>query len=143
MANLSDTLSPIFFLSNISGLTIPSKFAIYTPLDLVLYYKAYIKDTKNIYEGDEMAKAVIEVLESESCAKCVGLKYRVQEVLEELKDKDIEVRYLDLFEDQDRIVELGMYTSPSLAINGELHFVGKIPSKEELKSLILEKLGEK
>jgi len=90
-----------------------------------------------------MAKVVIEVLESESCAKCAGLKYRVQEVLEELKDKDVEVRYLDLFDDQNRIVELGMYTSPSLAINGELYFVGKIPSKEELKSLILEKLGEK
>ncbi len=89
-----------------------------------------------------MAKVVIEVLESESCAKCAGLKYRVQEVFEELKNKDIEIRYLDLFEDQNRIVELGMFTSPALAINGELYFVGTIPSKEELKKVIIEKLGE-
>ncbi len=90
-----------------------------------------------------MAKVILEILDSESCAKCFGLKERVNEVLEELKDKDIEVKKLDLFEDQNRIVELGLYTSPALVINGKLYFLGTIPSKEELKNLILEKLGEK
>jgi len=89
-----------------------------------------------------MGKVILEILESEGCAKCVGPRERVKEVVEKLKDKNIEVKHLDLFEDQHRIVQLGMYTSPALAINGKLYFIGTIPSEEELTNLILEKLGE-
>ncbi len=89
-----------------------------------------------------MDKVLIELLESNACAKCAGLKERVNEVIKQFPEDKIELKYLDLFDDQKRIVELGMYTSPALAVNGELYFLGKIPSEEELKNLISEKLGE-
>jgi len=89
-----------------------------------------------------MGKVIIEILESEGCAKCVGLRERVKGVVHQLKDKNIEVKHLDLFDDQERIIELRIYTSPALIINGKLYFMGTIPSEEEIKNIILENLGE-
>ncbi len=88
-----------------------------------------------------MGKVILEILDSEGCAKCVGLKDRVKEVLNELNSSQIELKNLDLFDNQERIVQLGIYTSPALAVNGKLYFIGTIPSKEDLKNIILKEIG--
>ncbi|WP_456383283.1 thioredoxin family protein [Persephonella sp.] len=90
-----------------------------------------------------MARVIIEILNMRSCSECFDMIDRINEVLEELshlKD-EIKVIMLDLFEDNSRVVELGMYQCPALAINGILHYVGTVPEKMELKNLILTELS--
>ncbi|WP_457626518.1 thioredoxin family protein [Persephonella sp.] len=89
-----------------------------------------------------MEKIVIEILDSEGCAKCVGLRERLYTVLGQIEYGNIEVRHLDLFEDQKRIVELGIYTSPALAVNGKVYFLGIVPSEKSLKEVILDSIGD-
>ncbi|SNZ08573.1 Thioredoxin domain-containing protein [Persephonella hydrogeniphila] len=89
-----------------------------------------------------MEKVIIEILDSEGCAKCVGLRERLYTVLNQLGYDNIEVRHLDLFEDQERIVELGIYTSPALAVNGRVYFLGIVPSEKSLKEVITDNIGD-
>ncbi len=89
-----------------------------------------------------MKKVVIEVLELKSCPECYKLIKVLEEVLSEIEDMkdEIEVVFLDLFDHNSRINELGMYQCPALAINGDIRFIGEIPHKKELKSLIISEI---
>jgi len=65
-------------------------------------------------------------------------------IIEDLKDVSdtIELKLLDIFENNQRVTELGMYKCPALAINGTLQYVGVVPLKNELKNLILYELSK-
>ncbi len=80
---------------------------------------------------------LVEVLESNFCPKCAVVKERVLKVAEEL---NAEVKLLDPIKDTDRIVELGLLTSPAVVINGKIKFAGVVPSEEEIKRAIREEL---
>ncbi|MDQ7055331.1 MAG: thioredoxin family protein [Persephonella sp.] len=89
-----------------------------------------------------MNRVIIEILEMKGCPECHVMKKVLNDALsdiEHLRDK-IEVVFLDLFEDNNRINELGMYRCPALAINGVIYFMGEIPGKEELKSIIISEI---
>ncbi|WP_457625158.1 thioredoxin family protein [Persephonella sp.] len=83
-------------------------------------------------------KVVIELLYKNGCPACIDIIEMVKSILTELNEysENIDFITLDLFEDNHRVVELGMYKCPSIAINGTVHFIGTKPTKEELKNLI-------
>ncbi len=91
-----------------------------------------------------MNKIVIELLHLRGCPDCTEMIKMVRDILEDLKDfsDKIELRLLDIFENNQRVVELGMYKCPALAINGTLQYVGAVPIKNELKNLILYELSK-
>ncbi len=82
-------------------------------------------------------KVKVEILESGFCPKCATVKEKVLKVSEEL---GAEVSLLDPVEDTDRIVELGILTSPAVVVNGKVKFVGVIPTEEKIRQAILEEM---
>ncbi len=81
---------------------------------------------------------VVELLESNFCPKCAVVKERVEKVA---KDMGVEVRLLDPVEDADRIVELGILTSPAVVVNGKVKFAGVIPTEEKIRKAIEEEIS--
>ncbi len=81
---------------------------------------------------------VVELLEANSCPKCAVVKDRVMKVAREM---GAQVRLLDPVEDCDRVVELGILTSPAVVINGKVKFAGVIPTEEKIKEAIQEELS--
>ena len=71
---------------------------------------------------------IIKVLGS-GCSKCEEVEKNLNMAIEELNlDAQIE-KVEDLIE----IVKYGVMTTPTLVIDGEIKFMGKVPSVKELK----------
>ena len=81
---------------------------------------------------------VVELLESSFCPKCAVVRERVEKVAREM---NVEVRLLDPVEDADRIVELGILTSPAVVVNGKVKFAGVIPTEEKIRKAIEEEIS--
>ncbi len=80
----------------------------------------------------------MELLESNFCPKCAVVKDRVEKVAKEM---GVKVRLLDPIEDADRIVELGILTSPAVVVNGKVKFAGVVPTEEKIRKAIEEELA--
>jgi len=71
------------------------------------------------------------------CAKCQKLENHVRKAVEELGvDADVEK-----VQDIDAITSFGVMMTPALAIDGQVKIVGKVPSVDDVKTLIA-KAGE-
>lgn len=84
-----------------------------------------------------MKEVTIKVLWS-GCPTCKALYNKVLEIVQKI-DPDLEVEYST---DITKIVELGAMSSPVFAINNQVITAGKIPSEDEIKSVILETLAK-
>jgi len=76
----------------------------------------------------------IEVLGS-GCPTCRKLYEITKKAAEELGIKD-EVEYVSGPKGIERLIELGAMTSPAIAINNKLVFVGYTPDIERIKKLL-------
>ncbi len=88
-------------------------------------------------------KVVVEVIGVEPpCPKCKKTLEIVNEAVEELGVKDrVSVVKLDV-SSPDVIAKYGMLMSPSLAVNGVVKVLGRVPSKEEVLRILREALGK-
>jgi small redox-active disulfide protein 2 len=66
------------------------------------------------------------------CARCAALLENVQRAVRELGVEAVVEKVTDI----NAILDLGALMTPGLAVDGELRMVGKVPSVEELKSLL-------
>lgn len=66
------------------------------------------------------------------CPKCIKLYDLAQAAAKEL---GIEYE-MEKIDDINKITEMGVMMTPALAINDDVKFSAKIPSKEELKKII-------
>ena len=73
----------------------------------------------------------IQVLGS-GCPSCEKLYKLTKEAVIEM-DLDIEVEYIT---DIQKIVEMGVMSSPVLAVNGKPVMIGFVPDKEKVKEII-------
>ncbi len=80
-------------------------------------------------------KVLLEVVDSPGCAKCRGAKEIAKKVARSMEG--VELRELSVLEHGERIVELGILTTPAIAINGRVAFTS-IPKEEELVRKIKE-----
>ena len=80
----------------------------------------------------------IQVLGS-GCPTCKNLYELTKKAVEELSIKT-EVGYLTGTEGTNKIVEMGIMTSPVLTLNDKPIMVGFVPDIEHIKSLIKESL---
>jgi small redox-active disulfide protein 2 len=71
------------------------------------------------------------------CAKCKAVEKEVKEVVEEL-GLDVEVEKV---QDMARIMGYKVIMTPSLVINGKVVSSGHVPSKSDVKKMILEAKG--
>jgi small redox-active disulfide protein 2 len=66
------------------------------------------------------------------CKKCATVQSNAETAAREL---GIEAE-VEKIEDINKIVEFGVMSTPALAVDGKVKFVGKIPSAEEIKGVL-------
>ena len=71
----------------------------------------------------------IEVFTAPGCAKCGRAKDVLRDMVSERQD--VEWREVDILQDMDYAVDLGVLSTPAIAINGVLVFTG-LPSQKKL-----------
>lgn len=76
----------------------------------------------------------VEVFSSPGCAKCGHAKEVLRRIAREL-DAGIAWREVNVLEEMDYAVALGVLSTPAIAINGELVFTG-LPSSAKLRAAL-------
>jgi thiol-disulfide isomerase/thioredoxin len=85
-------------------------------------------------------KILIEAFSAPGCAKCAQTRQALKAVAEELGKERFVWRDVNVLEEMDYAVELGVMTPPSLAIDGELVFPA-LPTPERLRVELAKRLG--
>ena len=75
----------------------------------------------------------VEVLSSPGCGKCGQAKTMLKGVAEELGADKVAWREVNILEEMDYAVDLGVMASPAIAIDGELVFAS-LPSAAKLRA---------
>jgi len=66
------------------------------------------------------------------CPKCKTLEKMTREVVEENNIEAVVEKVDDIM----KIMEYGIMRTPGMVINGKVAFSGRVPSKDELKTII-------
>ncbi len=86
----------------------------------------------------------IEIFSSPGCGKCGHARDRLQQLVTQLDTEHpgqhIEWRDVNILEEMDYAVDLGVLSTPSLAIDGELVFTS-LPGVQRLRHEIESRLG--
>lgn len=83
----------------------------------------------------------IEVFSSPGCGKCGHAKDVLRKLTEELGGDRILWREVNILEELDYAVELGVLSTPSIAIDDELVFTS-LPSAKKLRTELLGRLAK-
>lgn len=83
---------------------------------------------------------VVEVLTASGCGRCQQARALVRAAIDELGDGRIQYREINVLEEIDYAVQLGVLSTPAIALNGELVFATP-PSRARLRQAIVERLG--
>ncbi len=75
----------------------------------------------------------IEVFSSPGCGKCGHAKDVLRKLVVEIGDDLFQWREVNILDEMDHAVEIGVMSTPSIAINGELVFTS-LPTSKKLKA---------
>jgi predicted DsbA family dithiol-disulfide isomerase len=78
---------------------------------------------------------MIEVFSAPACGKCSQARERLRPVVENFGGERVQWREVDVLDDMERAVELGVLSTPAIAIDGELLFTGS-PSEKALRDAV-------
>jgi glutaredoxin len=81
----------------------------------------------------------VEVFSSPGCGKCAQAKTVLKAVVEALGTDKVAWRDVNILEEIDYAVELGVMSSPAIAIDGELVF-SSLPSADKLRAELSRRL---
>lgn len=81
----------------------------------------------------------VEIFYTPGCSECVAAHTRLRTAAQETM-KDLEWRELNVLEELDYAVELGVITLPSIAVDGELVFTS-LPTVAELREALAKRSG--
>jgi len=82
----------------------------------------------------------VEVFSSPGCSKCGHAKEALHKLVDELGGDQIDWREVNILDELDYAVELGVLSTPAIAIDGELVFSG-LPSVRKLRAALENRLG--
>ena len=83
----------------------------------------------------------VEVFSSPGCGKCGQAKTLLKAVAEELGADKVQWRDVNILEEMDYAVDLGVMVSPSIAIDGQLVFAS-LPSAGKLRAELEKRLQQ-
>ncbi len=83
----------------------------------------------------------IEVFSSPGCAKCGHAKEVLRKVAEAVGGGRIEWREVNVLDEMDYAVKLGVLSTPAIAVNGELLF-SALPSEKKLRKVLEQRMRE-
>lgn len=81
----------------------------------------------------------VEVFSSPGCGKCAQAKTVLKAVAEALGTDKVAWREVNILEEMDYAVELGVISSPAIAIDGKLVF-SSLPSADKLRAELSRRL---
>lgn len=81
----------------------------------------------------------VEVFSSPGCGKCTQAKSMLKAIVEEMGQGRITWREVNILEEMDYAVELGVMSSPAIAIDGKLAFVS-LPGASKLRGELAKRL---
>jgi len=81
----------------------------------------------------------VEVFSSPGCGKCAQAKEVLKAVVKDLGQDKIAWREVDILEEMDYAVDLGVMSSPAIAIDGKLVF-SSLPSAGKLRAELSRRL---
>ena len=79
----------------------------------------------------------VEVFYTPGCSECVAAHAKLRTVAQEAV-RDVEWRELNVLDELDHAVELGVITLPSIVVDGELVFTS-MPTVEQLRIALIER----
>ena len=82
----------------------------------------------------------VEVFSSPGCGKCGHAKDVLRSLVDEIGGNKINWKEVNILDDLDRAVELGVMSTPSIAIDDELVF-SSLPSAKKLRAELENRLG--
>lgn len=83
----------------------------------------------------------VEAFSSAGCAKCAKAKDALKAVIDELGQDRVSWRDVNILDELDYAVELGIFSPPAIAIDGELVFPS-LPSPGRLRADLIRRLEE-
>ena len=83
----------------------------------------------------------VEVFSTPGCSKCAQSREALQAVVESFGHDKVTWRDVNIVEEIDYAVELGVVVPPSIAINGELVFP-TLPTANKLKEALMRRLEQ-
>ncbi len=83
----------------------------------------------------------VEIFSSPGCGKCGHAKEALHKLADEIGADKIQWREVNILDDLDYAVELGVMSTPSIAINGDLVF-SSLPSAKKLRAELESRLGQ-
>jgi thioredoxin 1 len=86
-------------------------------------------------------KVLVEMLTASGCGRCQKIKTLAKAVIAELNDNRVSYREINVVEEIDYAVSLGVMSTPAIALDGKLVFAAP-PSKAKLRQAILDRFGE-
>ncbi|MBI5912016.1 MAG: thioredoxin family protein [Betaproteobacteria bacterium] len=81
----------------------------------------------------------VEAFSSPGCAKCAKAKGALKAIIDELGQDRVIWRDVNILEELDYAVELGVFSPPAIAIDGELVFPA-LPSPDRLRAELIKRL---
>jgi thioredoxin 1 len=78
---------------------------------------------------------LVEVLTASGCSHCLNAQARVQSVVDEFQDGQVRYRAVNVVEEIDYAVQLGVLSTPAVAIDGTLVFAA-LPAPKKLRAAI-------
>lgn len=81
----------------------------------------------------------VEIFSSPGCGKCGHAKDVLQKVVTEIGSGKIEWREVNVLDEMDYAVRLGVLSTPAIAVDGELVFAS-LPSARQLRRALERKL---
>lgn len=84
----------------------------------------------------------VEILSTPGCSKCERDQDNLREIVREFGEHNVILRNVNVLDELDYAVELGVLTPPSIAIDGKLVFA-RMPSAERLRQELERRLQQK
>lgn len=89
-----------------------------------------------------MQNIIVEVFSSPGCSKCSHAKAVLEKLVNELGENKIQWREVNILDELDYAVELGVLSTPAIAIDKDLVF-SSLPSPQKLQQELSSRLNAK
>jgi len=83
----------------------------------------------------------VEVFSSPGCGKCGQARAVLRQIAEDIGGSRIDWREVNVLEEMDYAVKLGVLSTPAIAVNGELVFTA-LPSGNQLRRILEQRLAD-
>lgn len=84
---------------------------------------------------------IVEVFSSPGCSKCGHAQTLLKKIVAEKGENCIHWREVNILEELDYAVSLGVLSTPAIAIDGQLVFTG-LPSSRKLQAVLEARIDE-